>query len=246
MGHRDRCKIVVEPRLSLQWFVKIQPLADSAPSLMMVQRGPHPLHAGDVREDLPELDGEHPRLVHLATTLVGPSHSCMALQPRATRWTVAREDPAECWHCVAPTRSRRRLTCCDTVVLFGAAAGALQSSATASNITPENRADFDTFYPTSLLVTGFDILFFWVARMIMLGCWFAADVPMPDENSKRELAKDRRAVQGCIPYPRAGARREPRKDVQDQGERSRSHRDREAVRHRRGPLYACVDGFARH
>jgi valyl-tRNA synthetase len=49
-----------------------------------------------------------------------------------------------------------------------------------------NRADFDAFYPTSLLVTGFDILFFWVARMIMLGCWFAGDVPMPD-GSKREL-----------------------------------------------------------
>jgi valyl-tRNA synthetase len=47
--------------------------------------------------------------------------------------------------------------------------------------------DFNTFYPTSLLVTGFDILFFWVARMIMLGCWFAQDVPMPD-GSKRSLA----------------------------------------------------------
>src|SRR6185312_9169394 len=47
-------------------------------------------------------------------------------------------------------------------------------------ITVESRADFDTFYPTSLLVTGFDILFFWVARMIMLGCWFAGDAPLPD------------------------------------------------------------------
>ena len=45
--------------------------------------------------------------------------------------------------------------------------------------------DFDAFYPTSLLVTGFDILFFWVARMIMLGCWFAGDVPMPDGGSPR-------------------------------------------------------------
>jgi valyl-tRNA synthetase len=55
------------------------------------------------------------------------------------------------------------------------------------NITAENRADFDAFYPTSLLVTGFDILFFWVARMIMLGCWFAEDVPHAD-GSKRTLA----------------------------------------------------------
>jgi valyl-tRNA synthetase len=51
----------------------------------------------------------------------------------------------------------------------------------------KDRADFDAFYPTSLLVTGFDILFFWVARMIMFGCWFAGDVPMPD-GSKRALA----------------------------------------------------------
>ncbi len=54
------------------------------------------------------------------------------------------------------------------------------------DITAENRADFDSFYPTSLLVTGFDILFFWVARMIMLGCWFAGDVPYAD-GSRRQL-----------------------------------------------------------
>jgi valyl-tRNA synthetase len=47
--------------------------------------------------------------------------------------------------------------------------------------------DLAAFYPTTLLVTGFDILFFWVARMIMLGCHFMQDVPMPD-GSKRQLA----------------------------------------------------------
>jgi valyl-tRNA synthetase len=47
-----------------------------------------------------------------------------------------------------------------------------------------SRADFDAFYPTSLLVTGFDILFFWVARMIMLGCWFSSEIPMPDGRSR--------------------------------------------------------------
>jgi valyl-tRNA synthetase len=51
------------------------------------------------------------------------------------------------------------------------------------NITP----DLAAFYPTQLLVTGFDILFFWVARMIMLGTHFMLDVPMPD-GSKRDLA----------------------------------------------------------
>ena len=51
----------------------------------------------------------------------------------------------------------------------------------------QNRADFNAFYPTSLLVTGFDILFYWVARMIMLGVWFAQDVPEAD-GSPRSLA----------------------------------------------------------
>jgi valyl-tRNA synthetase len=56
------------------------------------------------------------------------------------------------------------------------------------DITAETRAQFDAFYPTSLLVTGFDILFFWVARMIMFGCWFSRDVPMRD-GSPRPLAE---------------------------------------------------------
>ena len=53
---------------------------------------------------------------------------------------------------------------------------------------PAQTADLAAFYPTQLLVTGFDILFFWVARMIMLGCHFMLDVPMPD-GSKRTLAE---------------------------------------------------------
>src|SRR5215467_14169105 len=44
---------------------------------------------------------------------------------------------------------------------------------------PEATRDLEVFYPTSLLITGFDILFFWVARMIMLGCWFMAEPHKP-------------------------------------------------------------------
>ncbi len=56
-----------------------------------------------------------------------------------------------------------------------------------ANGAPQITDDLANFYPSSLLVTGFDILFFWVARMIMLGCHFTLDVPMPD-GSKRTLA----------------------------------------------------------
>ena len=69
-----------------------------------------PVHAGDVREDLPELDGEHPRLVHLAPALVGASHSRVALCACATRsrWRARIRRNARI---ADRTRSRRRPTC---------------------------------------------------------------------------------------------------------------------------------------
>jgi valyl-tRNA synthetase len=96
--------------------------------------------------------------------------------------TVAREDPSNCAHC-----GSEKITQETDVLDTWFSSGLLPVSVFGwPNITAENRADFDAFYPTNLLVTGFDILFFWVARMIMLGCWFAGDVPMPD-GSKRAL-----------------------------------------------------------
>ena len=197
VGHCDRCKTVVEPRLSTQWFVpsKFSRCADEGRSPRVKpdaerQKG-HPLHAGDVREDLSQLDGEHPRLVHLAPALVGPSHPGVALrrlpQDHRRPRRPHRLRPLRLGADHAGDRRARHL------VLLGPAAGLrlrlAQShpDAPVSIGTGKARADFDAFYPTSLLVTGFDILFFWVARMIMLGCWFAGDVPMPD-GSPRPLA----------------------------------------------------------
>ena len=181
VGHCDRCKTVVEPRLSTQWFVKIQPLADKA--IAAVKRtAQHPLYAGEVREDLPRMDEEHPRLVHLAPALVGPSHSRVALRRLPQDHGGARgSDRMRALRLGQDHAGDRRAR---HLVLLGPAAGLRLRLA---EYHAENRADFDAFYPTCLLVTGFDILFFWVARMIMLGCWFAGDVPMPD-GSPRPLA----------------------------------------------------------
>jgi valyl-tRNA synthetase len=97
--------------------------------------------------------------------------------------TVARVDPTVCAHC-----GSEKITQETDVLDTWFSSGLLPVSVFGwPNITAENRGDFDAFYPTSLLVTGFDILFFWVARMIMFGCWFAGDVPMPD-GSARSLA----------------------------------------------------------
>jgi valyl-tRNA synthetase len=104
--------------------------------------------------------------------------------PVCHKITVARQDPAACAHCGSD-----QITQETDVLDTWFSSGLLPVSVFGwPNITPENRADFDTFYPTSLLVTGFDILFFWVARMIMLGCWFSTDVEMPD-GSERPLSE---------------------------------------------------------
>jgi len=185
VGHCDRCKTVVEPRLSTQWFVKIQPLAEKAIAAVK-----------------PDANGN--KAIRFTPEMYEKTYLnwmenihdwCISRQlwwgHRIPAWhcatchkiTVARVDPTACAHCGSDTITQ------ETDVLdTWFSSGLLPVSVFGwPNLTPQTRADFDAFYPTSLLVTGFDILFFWVARMIMLGCWFAGDVPMPD-GSPRSLA----------------------------------------------------------
>jgi valyl-tRNA synthetase len=186
VGHCDRCKTVVEPRLSTQWFVKIQPLADKAIAAVK-----------------PDANGN--KAIRFTPEMYEKTYLnwmenihdwCISRQlwwgHRIPAWhcaechkiTVAREDPTACAHC-----GSGQITQETDVLDTWFSSGLLPVSVFGwPNIAAENRADFDAFYPTSLLVTGFDILFFWVARMIMLGCWFAGDVPMPD-GSPRPLAE---------------------------------------------------------
>jgi valyl-tRNA synthetase len=180
VGHCDRCKTVVEPRLSLQWFVKIQPLADKA--IAAVKEG-HIRFTPEMyaKTYLNWMENIHDWCIsrQLWWGHRIPAWHCSSCH----KTTVSRQDPATCAHC-----GSGEITQSTDVLDTWFSSGLLPVSVFGwPNITNENRADFDTFYPTSLLVTGFDILFFWVARMIMLGCWFAGDVKMPD-GSSRSLA----------------------------------------------------------
>jgi len=181
VGHCDRCKTVVEPRLSLQWFVKIQPLADKAIAAVK---------DGHIRFT-PEMYGKT-----YLNWMENIHDWCISRQlwwgHRIPAWqcavchklTVTREDPKACANCGSD-----QITQSTDVLDTWFSSGLLPVSVFGwPNITEKNRDDFDAFYPTSLLITGFDILFFWVARMIMLGCWFAEDVKMHD-GSPRTLAE---------------------------------------------------------
>ena len=185
IGHCDRCKTTVEPRLSTQWFIKIQPLAEKA--IVAVKPDAQGKKAIRIIPDQYEkvylewMENIHDWCIsrQLWWGHRIPAWHCFACH----KITVARVDPTVCGHC-----GSEKITQETDVLDTWFSSGLLPVSVFGwPNITAKNRCDFDAFYPTSLLVTGFDILFFWVARMIMFGCWFAADVPMPD-GSARTLA----------------------------------------------------------
>jgi valyl-tRNA synthetase len=180
VGHCDRCKTVVEPRLSTQWFIKIQPLAEKA--IAAVKQG----HIRITPEQYEKTYLNWMENIHdwcISRQLWWghriPAWHCATCH----KTTVARVDPTACSHC-GSAQIAQETDVLDTWF----SSGLLPVSVFGwPDINAENRADFDAFYPTSLLITGFDILFFWVARMIMFGCWFSKDVPMPD-GSPRSLA----------------------------------------------------------
>jgi valyl-tRNA synthetase len=218
IGHCDRCKTVVEPRLSTQWFVAVNK-KQSGGGASMAEKAIAAVKSGPDGKKAIQFTPEQYEKTYL-NWMENIYDWCISRQlwwgHRIPAWhcatcgkiTVARVDPTACAHC-GSDKITQETDVLDTwfssgllpVSVFGwpnfgshSVKGTgfspyVNHPAEEGALAPEgqNRADFDAFYPTSLLVTGFDILFFWVARMIMLGCWFAGDIPMPD-GSSRSLA----------------------------------------------------------
>jgi valyl-tRNA synthetase len=194
VGHCDRCKTVVEPRLSTQWFVAVnkKPQDGGASMSELAIAAVKPDAAGNkairfTPEMYEKIYLEWMNNIHdwCISRQLWWGHRIPAWHcSQCRKITVAREDPTTCVHC-----GSAQITQETDVLDTWFSSGLLPVSVFGwPNITAENRSDFDAFYPTSLLVTGFDILFFWVARMIMFGCWFSADVPLPG-GSPRPLAE---------------------------------------------------------
>jgi valyl-tRNA synthetase len=175
IGKCERCKTVVEPLLSTQWFIRIQPLADEA--IAAVEQG----HIRFTPEQSSKTYFEWMRNIHdwCISRQLWWGHRIPAWHCAACgKITVSRTTPEVCQHCKS-ARIEQEKDVLDTWF----SSGLLPCSSLG---WPERTPDLDAFYPTKQLVTGFDILFFWVARMIMLGCHFMLEEPLPD-GSKRTL-----------------------------------------------------------
>ena len=190
--------------------MRIEPLA--RPAIEAVEQGRTPLHPGAVDQHVHGVDAEHPRLVHQPPALVGPPDPGLVL-PGRPRDRRAR-DAAR----VRGPAARRELRQDEDVLDTWFSSGLWPFSTMG---WPEQTETLRTFYPTSVMETGHDIIFFWVARMMMMGLHFM----------------ERGALPHRVPAP-DGARREGPEDVEDEGERHRPPRHHRAVRRRRAPLHA--------
>ena len=166
VGKCDRCKTVVEPLVSTQWFVKTKPLAEKA--IEAVETGKIEFIPANWSKTYFEW------MYNIRDWCISRQlwwgHRIPAWHCRECREIiVAREAPERCPRCgsEAPVQ--------DTDVLDTWFSSGLWPFSTLG--WPDQTEDLSTYYPTSLLITGFDILFFWVARMAMLGIEFMGDVP---------------------------------------------------------------------
>jgi valyl-tRNA synthetase len=187
VGHCYRCQTAIEPYLTPQWFVKIKPLAD--PAIQAVRRG-------DIRI-IPEgwnnsyfawmeniKDWCVSRQIWWGHQIpawycrscdsenIAEGHAGEYSLTKEAQPIVARAAPKTCPRCGGDDLLQ------DPDVLDTWFSSSLWPFSTLG--WPESTADLKSFYPTSTLVTAFDILFFWVARMIMMGLKFMGDVPFHD------------------------------------------------------------------
>jgi valyl-tRNA synthetase len=176
IGKCDRCKTIVEPRLSTQWFVAVNKkpkhggMSWAEAAIAAVQQG----HVVFTPENYKTIFLQWMENIH---------DWCISRQlwwgHRIPVWycsgcaepTVARETPAKCPKC-GGTALEQDADVLDTWF----SSGLLPFTALG---WPDKTPDLEKFYPTSLLITGFDILFFWVARMIMMGCHFMHEPHRP-------------------------------------------------------------------
>ncbi len=165
VGFHGKCDTIIEPMVSRQWFVKIEPLA--RPAIEAVRSG--------AIQIIPQsweatyfnwMENIHDWTI---SRQLWWGHRIPAYYCPNGHMTVARDTPVACPECRSTEITQ------ETDVLDTWFSSGLWPFSTMG--WPEETADYRSFYPTDLLITGFDILFFWVARMIMFGLRFTGKAP---------------------------------------------------------------------
>src|ERR1700704_1138247 len=166
IGICERSRTIVEPRASTQWFCKMKPLAE--PAIAAVERGDIQIVPENRRQEYFNWmrnirDWTLSRQLWWGHRI--PAWYCEDCK----QVNVAVDDPAKCMKCGSPKLTQ------DPDVLDTWFSSGLWPFSTLG--WPDDTADLRTYYPTSVMETGYDILFFWVARMIMFGLKFTNRPP---------------------------------------------------------------------
>ena len=190
IGKCDRSGTIVEPRLSTQWFIKIAPLAKRA--IEVVEKGYirfTPENYGQIY--LNWMHNIHDWCIsrqlwwgHRIPAWYCTNNGCKEV-------VVAREAPSAC-KC-GGTKLEQEMDVLDTWFSSG-----LLPFTTLG--WPAVTRDEEVFYPNSLMITGFDILFFWVARMIMLGCRFMMPAHKPGAGSEVRSGSEEDLLRASVPF----------------------------------------------
>ena len=170
VGHCYRCKTVVEPYLSFQWFVKMKPMAEKA--LAAWKDGKITFYPKKWENTYSHwLENIRDWCV---SRQIWWGHRIPAWYCQCGETIVSREDPTTCPKCGAGADKLKQ----DPDVLDTWFSSWLWPFSTLG--WPEKTRDLEHFYPTTALVTAYDIIFFWVSRMIMAGLEFTGQVPFKD------------------------------------------------------------------
>ncbi len=202
LGKCQRCHSIVEPRISTQWFVAVNKEPSSG-GLSMAGAAVEVVSSGALR-----FTPENNAAIYLQW-MANLHDWCISRQlwwgHRIPAWhcgnchkiTVARETPSACRHCGSTSLEQ------DPDVLDTWFSSALLPFTSLG--WPDATRDLEVFYPNTLLITGFDILFFWVARMVMMGCHFMNESSVFSLQSSGKTGEQAAGGQSPVPSAALGA-----------------------------------------
>jgi valyl-tRNA synthetase len=166
VGHHDRCGTPIEPMVSVQWFLNVKSLAEAAHRAVQEGRTRFVPAVPWTKVFLDWMENIQPWCI---SRQLWWGHRIPAWYCADKHITIARETPARCSTCQSAELTQ------ETDVLDTWFSSALWPFSTLG--WPDETEDLRVYYPTNDLVTGYEIIFFWVARMMMMGLKFMNDVP---------------------------------------------------------------------